>query len=109
MEEAGSAFITNQELQATDPDTDDLKLLFLVTAFPSHGQLLVNGTEVNNFTQSDVLRNFVVYSHGVEEIGVEEAHDFFNLTLSDDPQGREAHRIGNFILKIWFPVHLSSR
>jgi hypothetical protein len=100
VEEAGSAIITSQELQATDPDTDDLKLVFMVNAFPKRGELLVNGSVVNNFTQSDVINNLVVYRHDVEEIGVKEAHDFFNLTLSDDPQGHimgESRRIGNIM------------
>ena len=61
------------------------------------GELLVNGSVVNNFSQSDVINNLVVYRHGVEEIGVKEAHDFFNLTLSDDLQRQsmgETPRIG---------------
>ena len=97
MEEAGSAIITSQELQATDPDTDDLKIFFMVNAFPMRGELLVNGSVVNNFSQSDVINNLVVYRHGVEEIGVKEVHDFFNLTLSDDLQRQpmgETPRIG---------------
>lgn len=97
MEEAGSAIVTSQELQATDPDTDDLKIFFMVNAFPMRGELLVNGSVVNNFTQSDVINNLVVYRHGVEEIGVKETQDFFNLTLSDDLQihtTSESHRIG---------------
>ncbi len=70
----------------------------MVNAFPRRGELLVNGSVVNNFTQSDVINNLVVYRHDVEEIGVTEAHDFFNLTLSDHPLGHiigESRRIGN--------------
>jgi hypothetical protein len=102
VEEAGSAIITSHELQATDPDTDDRKLFFMVNAFPRRGELLVNGSVVNNFTQSDVINNLVVYRHDVEEIGVKEAYDFFNLTLSDDPQGyitEESHKIGKIMCK----------
>ena len=97
VEEAGSAIITSQELQATDPDTDDLKIFFMVNAFPMRGELLVNGSVVNNFTQSDVMNNLVVYRHDVEEIGLKEAQDFFNLTLSDDLQRHtmgESQKIG---------------
>lgn len=88
VEEGGSAVISNQELQATDPDTDDLKLFFMVNSFPRLGELLVNGSVVNNFTQSAVVNDMVLYVHDGKEIGVSEAYDYFNLTLSDDPQGR---------------------
>lgn len=86
VEEGGSATVTSKVLQATDPDTDDLELFFMVNSFPKRGELLVNGKVANNFTQEDVVNGVVTYRHDMSEIGVNEVQDFFNLTLSDDSQ-----------------------
>lgn len=91
VEEAGSATITSEDLQATDADTDDLKLFFMVNSFPKRGELLVNGKIANNFSQGDVNNGLVTYRHDMSEIGVNEVVDFFNLTLSDDP---DSHMVG---------------
>lgn len=98
VEEAGSATITSKELQATDPDSDDLKLFFMVNSLPKRGELLVNGKVANNFSQEDIINQQVTYRHDMSEIGVNEVQDFFNLTLSDAPEDHVfggAHSIGN--------------
>lgn len=73
----------------------------MVNSLPTQGHILVNGSIANSFTQEDIMNNLVMYLHDAREIGVNEAHDNFNLTMTDDPDGRlisEFHRVGNILL-----------
>lgn len=70
-------------LKATDTDTNDLMLTFIVTKEPTKGQILVDGISSNRFTQKDILNNLVVYAHTAGEIGTDDDVDSFELTLSD--------------------------
>ncbi|KAJ6657516.1 hypothetical protein lerEdw1_002451 [Lerista edwardsae] len=72
---AGSvAIITDQHLKATDPDSDDTAVRFILRKDPSFGLLRMNKRDalvlisvkgpVKSFTQSDINQGQVEYSHG---------------------------------------------
>ncbi|XP_029455546.1 FRAS1-related extracellular matrix protein 3 isoform X2 [Rhinatrema bivittatum] len=75
--------ITPSLIQGTDPDTDDLRLTFMVEKPPSLGEILVHGKPNERFTQQDIISGAVTYSHTGGEIGLYKNHDYFNLTISD--------------------------
>nr|XP_039265536.1 FRAS1-related extracellular matrix protein 2-like [Styela clava] len=83
VKERGMVVITPEVLSATDSDTNDLALTFLITSLPSKGQIIVSGEPVNSFTQENIRNGQVKYMHTAGEIGPDEDSDTFSLTLSD--------------------------
>ncbi|XP_069832964.1 FRAS1-related extracellular matrix protein 3 [Dendropsophus ebraccatus] len=81
--ERGETEITTNVIQGTDPDTDDLRLTFIVEESPRKGEILVNGVPAERFTQQELLNGDVMYAHTSGEIGLHKQQDFFNLTISD--------------------------
>ncbi|XP_071950665.1 extracellular matrix protein 3-like [Antedon mediterranea] len=81
--EGSSSLITSNILSASDPDTEDLMLMFIISAQPKKGVIENGGLQVNSFTQQDVVNGFISYRHTSGEIGPTMASDSFNLTLSD--------------------------
>ncbi|XP_070554250.1 extracellular matrix protein 3-like [Ptychodera flava] len=81
--EGGSTLITSKVLSASDPDTDNLMLTFLITAPPQHGAIERNSVPGDRFTQQDIVNGLVRYRHTAGEIGLEKQEDSFFLTLSD--------------------------
>ena len=72
-----------QILSATDSDTDDLDLTFVVTKLPSKGLVKVRDQPTTNFTQRNIRDGLVIYAHTAGEIGEEPDSDDFQLTLTD--------------------------
>ena len=83
VEEGKSTILTVDHLKASDPDTDDQMLSFIMENQPREGAILLSGQRTDSFTQKDILNGFVVYRHLVPEIGVIGKIDTFNLSLSD--------------------------
>ena len=66
MLEGGSLQLTQLNLQATDGDSIDADLEFVLEALPLSGQVFLDGTELaqfDSFTQQDVLNGLVEYVH----------------------------------------------
>jgi len=72
-----------QVLSATDSDTNDLDLTFLIAQPAGKGVIIVNGREATSFTQRNIREGEVAYEHVAGEIGEEPDYDNFQLTLSD--------------------------
>ena len=72
-----------QVLSATDSDTNDLDLTYLVTEPAGKGIIMVNGAEATSFTQRNIRDGEVSYDHLAGEIGSEPDQDNFQLSLSD--------------------------
>ncbi|CAK8684298.1 unnamed protein product [Clavelina lepadiformis] len=83
VNERGRTVITSEVLSATDSDTDDLALTFLVTDPAGKGIILMDGEETTSFTQKNIDDGVVVYEHVAGEIGPDVDQDSFRLTLSD--------------------------
>lgn len=61
--EGGEATISPDYIFATDADSDDLKLLFLIVRQPQHGVVRKAGIRVDRFSQGDVISGAVTYKH----------------------------------------------
>ncbi|XP_029409785.1 FRAS1-related extracellular matrix protein 1 isoform X2 [Nannospalax galili] len=61
--EGGEVIITPQYIFATDLDSDDLKLMFLIVREPLHGVVRKAGIIVDRFSQEDVTSGAVAYKH----------------------------------------------
>ncbi|XP_036034922.1 FRAS1-related extracellular matrix protein 1 isoform X1 [Onychomys torridus] len=85
--EGGEVTITPEYIFATDADSDDLKLLFLITREPQHGVVRKAGNHVNRFSQGDVISGAVTYKHTGGEVGPAPCFDTVTLVVSDDEAG----------------------
>ena len=67
-EEGGRVQVSLDYLRATDPDSEDSRLSYVLTRRPAHGQLTNQGLEVERFTQQDLLQGHVYYVHTGEDL-----------------------------------------
>ncbi len=84
--EAATAIITNTQLQVTDAEQSATALTYTVTAIPSNGTLLLNGTPLvvsDTFTQANIDSGLLTYAHN----GSETPSDTFHFTVSDGAGG----------------------
>ncbi|XP_056388905.1 FRAS1-related extracellular matrix protein 1-like [Hyla sarda] len=81
--EGGRVFITAENLYATDPDGDDMRLTYMIARVPLYGMIQREGVVVEKFTQLDVIRGFVSYRHTGGEIGASPRMDTVTLIVSD--------------------------
>lgn len=55
--------VTSEYLFATDGDSEDATLLFVIARGPRHGTVRRAGITVPQFSQGDVLSGAVTYKH----------------------------------------------
>lgn len=60
--------ITAEYLFATDADSDDTRLTYMLARTPARGVLQKNGIIVDKFSQLDVLNGLIFYQHTGERI-----------------------------------------
>lgn len=96
VSEGDETAITSNVLAATDEDTDDGTLVFLIVKQPKYGILQVNGEPTTKFTQQDVGNNIVKYIHTSGEIGPKSVKDSVTFIVSDQ----------NFIATADLPVYI---
>ncbi|XP_030584122.1 FRAS1-related extracellular matrix protein 1b isoform X2 [Archocentrus centrarchus] len=82
-EEGGRVQVTVDYLSATDRDSDDSMLTYMLARRPSRGELQRAGVTVDKFSQQDVLQGHVYYTHTGGEIGPEPVFDTVTLIISD--------------------------
>ncbi|XP_055369067.1 FRAS1-related extracellular matrix protein 1a isoform X2 [Betta splendens] len=75
--------ITVEHIRATDADSDDGGLAFLIARQPRHGAVLRRGRVVDRFVQADVAAGIVSYRHTGPEIGLAPRHDTVTFVVSD--------------------------
>ncbi|XP_040818755.1 FRAS1-related extracellular matrix protein 1 isoform X1 [Ochotona curzoniae] len=85
--EGGEVVITSEHVFATDADSDDLKLTFVVARAPEHGVVSNSGVPVSQFSQGDVISGTVTYKHTGGEIGLLPCFDTITLVVSDGDAG----------------------
>lgn len=61
--EGEEVVITSEYIFATDVDSDDLKLMFMIVGEPQHGTVRRAGVTVHQFSQEDVVAGAVTYKH----------------------------------------------
>lgn len=81
--EGGHVYITAENLYATDPDSDDAKLTYMVARMPLYGMIQRQGVMVEKFTQLDVIQRLITYIHTGGEIGPRPQADTVTLIVSD--------------------------
>uniref|UniRef100_A0A8C0WGN4 FRAS1-related extracellular matrix protein 1 n=1 Tax=Castor canadensis TaxID=51338 RepID=A0A8C0WGN4_CASCN len=85
--EGEEVVITPKYIGATDVDSDDLKLMFMIAQKPRHGVVRKAGIQVNRFSQEDVISGAVTYKHIGGEIGLVPCFDTIILVVSDGEAG----------------------
>ncbi|XP_066113376.1 FRAS1-related extracellular matrix protein 1 isoform X2 [Saccopteryx bilineata] len=85
--EGGEVAITSEYIFATDADSDDLKLMFMISQEPQHGLVRKAGVTVGRFSQGDVISGAVTYKHTGGEIGLVPCYDTIMLVVSDEEAG----------------------
>ncbi|XP_012876209.1 PREDICTED: FRAS1-related extracellular matrix protein 1 [Dipodomys ordii] len=81
--EGGEVVITPEYLGATDMDSDDLTLVFMIVGEPRHGMVRKAGVSVDRFSQADVISGAVTYRHTGGEIGLVPCFDTITLVVLD--------------------------
>lgn len=61
--EGGQVQITVEYLSATDVDSEDTRLTYMLARTPARGALQRNGVTVDKFSQLDVLNGLIFYVH----------------------------------------------
>ena len=61
--EGEEVVITSEYIFATDMDSDDMKLMFMIVQEPQHGTVRKAGVTVHQFSQGDVTAGAVTYKH----------------------------------------------
>ncbi|XP_002915978.2 FRAS1-related extracellular matrix protein 1 isoform X13 [Ailuropoda melanoleuca] len=85
--EGEEVVITSEYIFATDVDSDDLKLTFVIVREPQHGVVRKAGVAVDQFSQRDVIAGAVTYRHTGGEIGLLPCFDTITLVVSDGEAG----------------------
>ncbi|XP_035796586.2 FRAS1-related extracellular matrix protein 1a isoform X2 [Amphiprion ocellaris] len=75
--------ITAEYIYATDADSDNNILAFLIARQPYHGVVLRSGVVVDRFIQADVTAEIITYKHTGLEIGLAPRHDTITFVISD--------------------------
>uniref|UniRef100_A0A2K6GRG7 FRAS1 related extracellular matrix 1 n=1 Tax=Propithecus coquereli TaxID=379532 RepID=A0A2K6GRG7_PROCO len=85
--EGGEVVITSEYIFATDVDSDDSKLMFMIVRKSQHGAVRRAGVPVDQFSQGDVISGAVTYKHTGGEIGLVPCFDTITLVVSDGEAG----------------------
>ncbi|KAF5895047.1 FRAS1-related extracellular matrix protein 1, partial [Clarias magur] len=82
--EGQEVVITIEYICATDVDSDDSKLTYLIARQPYHGVVLRNGLVVDRFFQEDLEASIISYKHTGLEVGLLPRHDTITFVISDE-------------------------
>lgn len=61
--EGEEVVLSSEYIYATDADSDDTKLMFMLAHRPYHGVVRKAGIAVDRFSQADVISGLVTYKH----------------------------------------------
>ncbi|XP_021236603.1 FRAS1-related extracellular matrix protein 1 isoform X3 [Numida meleagris] len=85
--EGEEVVLSSEYIYATDADSDDMKLVFVLVRQPSLGVLRKAGIAVERFSQADVISGLVTYKHTGGEIGLNLSFEILTFVVSDDEAG----------------------
>ncbi|XP_068443909.1 FRAS1-related extracellular matrix protein 1a isoform X1 [Clinocottus analis] len=81
--EGQEIIITAEYIYATDADSNNSSLIFLIARQPYHGVVLRNSIVVDRFIQADITARIISYKHTGLEIGLTPRHDTVTFVISD--------------------------
>lgn len=61
--EGEEVVLSSEYIRATDADSDDMELMFVLARQPHHGVVRKAGIAVDRFSQADVVAGRVTYKH----------------------------------------------
>ncbi|XP_061834466.1 FRAS1-related extracellular matrix protein 1b [Nerophis lumbriciformis] len=82
-QEGGRVQVTADYLSATDRDSEDARLTYMLARRPARGELQRAGQPADKFSQEDLLQGHVYYVHTGGEIGPRAVSDTVTLIISD--------------------------
>ncbi|KAJ7332654.1 hypothetical protein JRQ81_014834, partial [Phrynocephalus forsythii] len=85
--EGSGAIITSEYLYATDADSDDSRLIYMVARLPKHGVIEKDNLVVDRFSQHDLTQGSISYVHTGGEIGHKYIMDSVTFIISDGEAG----------------------
>ncbi|NXA90466.1 FREM1 protein, partial [Melanocharis versteri] len=85
--EGEEVVLSSEYIYATDADSDDMELMFMLAHQPYHGVVRKAGIAVDRFSQADVIAGLVTYKHTSGEIGLTPSTEILTLTISDGEAG----------------------
>ncbi|XP_044284048.1 FRAS1-related extracellular matrix protein 1 [Varanus komodoensis] len=83
--------ISSEHLCATDADSEDMQLIFMLAQHPKHGVVKKAGIVVDRFLQADVFSGAVTYEHTSGEIGLTPLFDVLTFIVLDDELGPDGN------------------
>ncbi|XP_074388808.1 FRAS1-related extracellular matrix protein 1 isoform X2 [Zonotrichia albicollis] len=85
--EGEEVVLSSEYIYATDVDSNDMELVFLLARQPHHGLVRRAGAAVDRFSQADVVAGLVTYKHTSGEIGLAPCIEILTLIVSDGEAG----------------------
>ncbi|XP_010114485.1 PREDICTED: FRAS1-related extracellular matrix protein 1 [Chlamydotis macqueenii] len=85
--EGEEVVLSSEYIYATDADSDDMKLMFMLARQPYHGVVRKAGVPVDRFSQADVISGLVTYKHTSGEIGLTSSIEILMFVVSDGEAG----------------------
>ncbi|XP_075383533.1 FRAS1-related extracellular matrix protein 1 isoform X3 [Mycteria americana] len=85
--EGEEVVLSSEYIYATDADSDDMKLMFMLARQPYHGVVRKAGIAVDRFSQADVISGLVTYKHTSGEIGLTPSIEILTFIVSDGEAG----------------------
>ncbi|XP_029861135.1 FRAS1-related extracellular matrix protein 1 isoform X4 [Aquila chrysaetos chrysaetos] len=85
--EGEEVVLSSEYIYATDADSDDMKLMFMLARQPYHGIVRKAGVAVDRFSQADVISGLVTYKHTSGEIGLTPSIEILTFIVSDSEAG----------------------
>ncbi|XP_051866646.1 FRAS1-related extracellular matrix protein 1b [Pristis pectinata] len=85
--EGERVLITSEYLYATDADSDDMKLMYMIARSPLYGVVQRNNVIVDKFSQLDIIEGSISYWHTGGEIGYSPCMDTVTVIVSDAEGG----------------------
>ncbi|XP_010158210.1 PREDICTED: FRAS1-related extracellular matrix protein 1 [Eurypyga helias] len=85
--EGEEVVLSSEYIYATDADSDDMKLMFMLVGQPYHGVVRKAGIAVDRFSQADVISGLVTYKHTSGEIGLAPSIETLTFIVSDAEAG----------------------
>ncbi|KAG2466922.1 FREM1 protein, partial [Polypterus senegalus] len=81
--EGHEVIITTEYLYATDSDSDDGHLIYMIARQPYYGVIRKNGVIVDQFIQADIVSRIITYQHTGGEVGLKPRIDTITFVISD--------------------------